>query len=559
MVSGSPLTRFEPLAKIDTSRLKWQLRSCFGIGDVQLAEVKEALQSSKQDFASYDSESRQCRAVYEKEKSRMQAEYSDKTAILRTKYEGDIHRIQLRLLGLKSYTENLSTLLAPIRRVPMDVLLHIFVLGCTQDDVNAKNSTALTISAVCTCWRQLTKSQSTIWANFQIRLEEYEEPSAPEVAQLVFRVNLYLARSRSYPLTLRILPEKSRDHPALKLIAQESQRWKHLSFGGDDFGGFDGNSCLRSLQLPMLEAVCFEESEYCTGLSPPLETFGNAPNIRKLSLHSSLDQNVAAIFCKNWEKLTSLECDLVANLEGFLSVLDRCTQLRHLTVEGENVDLIPIPPLRISSLHSLKLVNSQPPSNEHDSMLECLLASLVLPNLISLVLLHAGDIGQCSAVMPYSILRDFFRRSHCSLLTLTIRQISITDAELVALLVHVPCLQELSCEDPVDGPALITADFIRSLHSCQRNGHHSIEPLVPKLRSLRLKVHKEEFDTYPLFSMVTSRWLPDDTGKVQLGTVCLKLVEVHLRGVVDKNTYELLGHFDRAGMQVVVKTDELLV
>lgn len=59
--------------------------------------------------------------------------------------------------------------------------------------------------------------------------------------------------------------------------------------------------------------------------------------------------------------------------------------------------------------------------------------------------------------------------------------------------------------------------------------------------------------------MVTSRWLPDDIGKVQLGTVCLKLVEVHLREVVDKNTYELLGHFDRAGMQVVVKTDELLV
>ncbi|KAJ4469516.1 hypothetical protein C8J55DRAFT_564579 [Lentinula edodes] len=454
MVSGSPLTRFEPLAKIDTSRLKWQLRSCFGIGDAQLAEVKKALQSSKQDFANYNSESHQCRAVYEKEKSRMQAEYNNKMAVLHTKYKGDIHRIQLRLLG--------------------------FVM---------------------------------------------------------------------------------KDHPALKLIAQESQQWKHLSFGGDDFGGFNGNSCLRSLQLPMLEVVCFEESEYCNGLSLPLETFGHAPNIRKLSLHSSLDQKVVAIFCKNWEKLTSLKCDLVENLEGFLSVLDRCTQLRHLTVvEEETVDLIPIPPLRISSLHSLKLVNSQPPPNKHDSMLESLLASLVLPNLIKLVLFHAGDIGQRSAVMPYSILRDFFRRSHYSLLTLTIRQISITDAELVALLVHVPCLQELSCEDPVDGPALITADFIQSLHSCQRNGlHHSIEPLVPKLHSLRLKVYKEEFDTYPLFSMVTSCWLPDDTGKVQLGTVCLKLVEVHLQGVVDQNTYELLGHFDRAGMQVVVKTDELLV
>ncbi|KAJ3927302.1 MAG: hypothetical protein NXY57DRAFT_965607 [Lentinula lateritia] len=194
----------------------------------------------------------------------------------------------------------------------------------------------------------------------------------------------------------------------------------------------------------MLEAVCFEESEYCNGLSPPLETFGHAPNIRKLSLHSSLDQKVVAIFCKNWEKLTSLKCDLVENLEGFLSVLDRCTQLRHLTVvEGENVDLIPIPPLRISSLHSLKLVNSQPPPNEHDSMLECLLASLVQPNLINLVLLHAGDIGQRSAVMP---------------------QISITDAELVALLVHVPCLQELSSEwaPPLNRTSSPEAAFLKA-------------------------------------------------------------------------------------------------
>ncbi|KAJ4477421.1 hypothetical protein J3R30DRAFT_217899 [Lentinula aciculospora] len=579
VASGNLIKPFEPRVKVDTLQLNEQLRSSYGLADTQLSEIKEILQLSKKDIADYNSEIKRAYAAYDAETTRIKAVSNANAARICARHEAemkhiaatreaeigkvqaahsvDMHRMHLRHQGLKKYTEKLSTLLSPIRRIPSELLLRIFVFFCHQNDLSSYepgDAAALTVGAVCTRWRQLAVSQPTLWANLKIQFDEIDETSEDETklaAQLTFRVELHLLRSQNQPLSLHLNPLTA-DHPALILIASESRRWRRLIYSGDDFG-LDWNNSFQSLPLPMLETVDFEDSETCDGQSPPLEAFAQAPNIRELSIHSFIiDENVAATFNTAWVKLTDLSYHLFDNLEGFLSTLNYCSKLRRLTVSGENSDLVPVYSIRSHLIVSLYILNSASPPSEHDSMLECLLSSLTLPDLTNLVLLHNGHVEE-PFLMPFLILEDFFRRSRCALSSLNIEQICITDTEMVALLAHLPCLQELTCEDPDDGYSPITMPFVRSLHTWERDSlHHSIEPLVPKLRSLTLKVHNKGFDSSTFVDTITSRWLPDETSAMQLGASCLRSIELHLDGAVDAQAYEPLKQFDKAGMRVVV-------
>ncbi|KAJ3876701.1 hypothetical protein F5051DRAFT_453623 [Lentinula edodes] len=572
MASVDPPIPFEPRVNVDTPELNERLRSCYGLADTQLFEIKEMLRSSQMDIADYDSEIKRVKLAYDTETSRIHADYKMNAAVLRERYEAEVgraqtahsakmHRIRLRCQGLKKHTEKLTTLLSPIRRIPSEILLRILVHFCDQNDLTSYepgDASALTISAVCTRWRQLAMSQPALWANLKVKFDDQcEDDEEKTQALLVSRVELHLARSQNHPLTLSLFPLSSKNHPALVLVARESRRWRRLSYGGDDFGS-NWNSCLQSLPLPMLEAVRFEETEYCDGQSPPIEAFSQAPNIKELDLRCIfIDQHVTAIFDGAWEMLTDLSYHFAEDLEGFLSILDCCPKLRRLTLEGENSDLIPVQPIRSHPISSLKILNLVNPPNDHDSMLECILTSLLLPDLTELVLLHIGDVEE-PFLMPYRILEDFFQRSRCPLSTLTLGQICMTDTDMIALLAHLPCLRELTCEDPDDGDSFITRSFIRSLHTWERDSlHRSIEPLVPQLRSLTLKTHREEFDAPTFVETITSRWLPDEASATQLGASCLRSVELHLEGVVDADAYEPLKRFDRAGMRVVVKSKGL--
>ncbi|KAE9390313.1 hypothetical protein BT96DRAFT_833590, partial [Gymnopus androsaceus JB14] len=81
-------------------------------------------------------------------------------------YDAEMHRMHLRRELLKSYAEKLTTLLSPIRRLPNEILSRIFMFYCKENDLTSRypgGAAALTISAVCTRWRELAISQPVLW------------------------------------------------------------------------------------------------------------------------------------------------------------------------------------------------------------------------------------------------------------------------------------------------------------------------------------------------------------------------------------------------------------
>jgi hypothetical protein len=150
----------------------------------------------------------------------------------------------------------------------------------------------------------------------------------------------------------------------------------------------------------------------------------------------------------------------------------------------------------------------------------------------------------------FPIIDQFFERSqlHESLTSLAIQGLYIRDLDMITLLQRVPSLQILSIHDPA---CPISKAFIKSLHGWRKSNLPC--SLVPKLRELSLKVGSEGFDPLSFVDTIASRWLPDEFSATELGLVCLRSVELHLRGKVDAKPYEKLKEFDKAGLRVVVK------
>ncbi|KAH8824553.1 hypothetical protein DL96DRAFT_1468207, partial [Flagelloscypha sp. PMI_526] len=77
---------------------------------------------------------------------------------------------ELRISAQVTYSAHIS-LLAPVRRLPVDVLSEIFLFSCSQglvfnagpDNRVACEAPVLLLSAVCHFWRNIVLTQPSLW------------------------------------------------------------------------------------------------------------------------------------------------------------------------------------------------------------------------------------------------------------------------------------------------------------------------------------------------------------------------------------------------------------
>ncbi|KAE9404401.1 hypothetical protein BT96DRAFT_427240 [Gymnopus androsaceus JB14] len=145
----------------------------------------------------------------------------------------------------------------------------------------------------------------------------------------------------------------------------------------------------------------------------------------------------------------------------------------------------------------------------------------------------------------------FISRSSCVLTTLSIRGVTISDLELVAALHLLASLVNFSFDGAqlVMGRNPITSLFLSRLtlpESPSDPGPSTQSILLPKLRSLVIKLNSPSFDSEGFVKMVSSRWLPDPLFAVD----SLRSVVLRSYGVdVDDNVYEPLYELDKVGMK----------
>ncbi|KAF5389778.1 hypothetical protein D9757_006016 [Collybiopsis confluens] len=533
-----------PHAPIHSAELNERLRLCYGLTDSQLSEIRTLIKAAQRDIASYDQE---------------------------------LHRLDMEAIRLRSRREalmnsigKLSTLLSPVRRLPNEILLRIFSSCCQENDISSTlpgAAAALTLSAVCTKWRAIVMSSPACWSNLTVEApyeDIDEEEEAEEEEELARRVEIYLTRSKNHPLILDLDPSHRSygEHPVLALLAQESQRWKVLTYRGRYIPS--AYSAFQSLSLPILEKMAYIGPDDEEVLDFPDQNLLVHSPIHELGILSNpFEEDDLALTCFSslFDSLTTLHHKLSGHIEPFLRVLDRCPRLRHLHVSGDNYEndseLGAHETRRTLPATSLS-ISGEAFKNFPDLTIGVVLASIAAPDLVELELEQVGP--HRDELCP--MLNDFFARSKSRLTILTLRGIRLTDVEMANLLLYLPYLQTLSISEEnyfKFGFTSITTQFIESLHAWKTNAlRQSIEPLVPRLRSLRLEpsVKSHQFHPEVFVETVLSRWLPDDDTSSELGVACLRSVELILpkkHAKADTSGYHPLRTLDKAGLRVTVR------
>ncbi|KAF9063475.1 hypothetical protein BDP27DRAFT_234947 [Rhodocollybia butyracea] len=238
---------FRPSVESDNTTLIENLRTWYPATVGELSGVMGTLELVQDDIVDYDAKLEQLHSFYNADLARLRSEYQTK----------------------RHYTE----LLSAIRRLPNEILCQIFLYCCAENDIrNGKPGEALTLSSVCTRFREVAISYPALWSNltaFFPAAEDYdyhtwEATDAPGLheqdTKLSSLIQLYLDRSKDRPLTLDLNIEERYqlpDRPSVQLLTRESNRWKHLVLRG----GFSDSDPLHPsrepLPSPSLESVEF--------------------------------------------------------------------------------------------------------------------------------------------------------------------------------------------------------------------------------------------------------------------------------------------------------------
>ncbi|KAF9066743.1 hypothetical protein BDP27DRAFT_1423510 [Rhodocollybia butyracea] len=212
-----------------------------------------------------------------------------------------------------------------------------------------------------------------------------------------------------------------------------------------------------------------------------------------------------------------------------------------------------VPPRLCTSVSTLKLKLRR---NWNDSLADVAFSSFTFPSLSCLVIMtYITEAYQ--GAWPKATLGAFLRRSSCSLTEFNVKNVLVSDIDLIAALKLMPSLVNLDIDDTPVGHDLtspITSQFIRSLHGfLETELNPSGSALVPKLRSLQLRFAGLEFDDPAFIDTVPSRWLPDKQYAAGIGLSCLRVVTLRFNArAVDPTVYKPVEYLDKAGMMVVV-------
>ncbi|KAJ7491726.1 hypothetical protein B0H11DRAFT_2191192 [Mycena galericulata] len=400
------------------------------------------------------------------------------------------------------YTACLSVL-APIRRVPSEILVEIFQI-CLDSFLSRQNTTMLqprafemarlahsplfTVSQVCARWHGIVMGNPSLWSTIELDSLVWAEEGRIDIVMAL--IESILERGDTSPLNLSICGETH--PPALQLLAAHSERWKTVEImcsmrNFQHLAGVKG-------KIPQLETLMLDIWGVKEELAP-MDFFAIAPRLKSCSASGEL---VAATVTLPPHRMHTLGCiDLVFATEILAAVaLMSCPtpptkfQLQFnppkwaYAVEPSDPNIPPV----ISTVGALSMDTRNGFSRE-----DCLGAFGAILPILTLPSLHEFSFNsvQYPAFPIYWPHTEFLAISARSsfdshLHTLRLAHVVITEAELLESLSALPLLQwlEIGEHQLVGGdlgaePHLITNNLFSTL--TRTSGSPSF---IPHLRHL---------------------------------------------------------------------------
>ncbi|KAL0061436.1 hypothetical protein AAF712_011730 [Marasmius tenuissimus] len=503
--------------------------------------------------------------------------------------ESQIHCLRTCQAALKRDILQYASLDSPIRKLPVEILRLIFGFVSGRSNFGhwvlcPWTSMVFCLSSVCSRWREVSLNSPELWASIGFSVNE-ERALKP--------VSISLSRSRNYPLSVYISGSGEKGPESfqvlLALLYQHCDRLCHLDL--TDLAWDIIEDFMKPLNdTPLLESVV------CMGDLAEIvlaKLITNAPRLQDIEYSIAQDPYLSDYVPPDTTRYLDMGYDRRPDVQMALQVLHRASQLHSMflhwmvddadTIDPHEAPDEPLKDVR-SAISSLSIDLSGPKGS---FPLICdLFRNISLPCLQDLRVcldppyrLDYKKGSKCFGTWPRDTLHSFLERSDCTLTTLVLEGMPLSESEVTGLLKYTPFLRTLILcelwatdkyvEDLVRGhswrPAsanpkfkcqTVTKSFLRRLEASNittdafATAQH---PLVPRLRTLKLGV-QSHFDGDEVFvDLCKSRWEQGD-GNTSLNRVeRLRTAVLHVLGrELVKRVYEPLKRFDREGMMISV-------
>ncbi|KAK1225060.1 hypothetical protein PQX77_012007 [Marasmius sp. AFHP31] len=476
-----------------------------------------------------------------------------------------IHLLELKKRNLNTFLNKCRSLLSPVHRLPPEVLINVFEFCCEVNTLEPLSlPSAIRIAMVSGRWRDAVLSSPILWSSLEIPYGSWNE----QLDSLTRLTVLYMKRSKICPLTLEIsFPNDHYDLDPLaviEILSRSCGRWRYFTISIPDtftrpellFPTLHGEA------LPLLESFhLISRPAFKADRSAPVvinRLFGTCPSLRNLWMEGSIVGQPTRLGLP-LSQMTRVTLE-VAFTQVTMDSLGRMPHLRELSLSYiVKQDGMEVQHVLSSTIETLSL------SAKAQGDLDDVFQHLTTPSLKTLTISsyaksRATWLSKTWPSWQGSVVPDFLTRSGCSITSLCLESLPMTDTQTVSLMKLVPTLTSLRIEElglSKAGPnKIVTATFLREFVVDQESHRigHLVTTFLPLLTDLTLKMKAQGLSEEDLFAAIASRWVPDAARARDIGVECLQSVDITVvgSGLDPDSALKSLRCFRDAGLRLNV-------
>ncbi|CAA7270433.1 unnamed protein product [Cyclocybe aegerita] len=252
----------------------------------------------------------------------------------------DLKRMQVELMEdaevQRTMLQGCCRVLAPIRRVPLDILCEI-ARHLLPSVPSAKITEApLSLSHVSSAWRMAVLSSAELWSKLNVYI-----PSATHLPRSAEGIRKWFERARGRPLDLSLhlhfpmgRPRGRRLLNFLLAMSDITPRFRRFSLSVPEFADFLPHLVEIPWTFPQLESLSissttgqFYNEDYLDIVVPPVLMFNSATNLRTLEVSKVFATIPGSHLIMPWARLTSVELTEGLPLLEWIRVMVLCEQM----------------------------------------------------------------------------------------------------------------------------------------------------------------------------------------------------------------------------------------
>ncbi|KAF9236986.1 hypothetical protein BU15DRAFT_49369 [Melanogaster broomeanus] len=342
--------------------------------------------------------------------------------------------------------ERLAVLPSPVKRIPPEILAHIFDLCVIRgnDPLPISTQAPLSLARVCGTWREIAHSNPRLWTYLNISFSEACVSRAIDLSKASQTFDLWLRMSSTLPISFTFIDRRiyhSATEGLIRLLVdrlrQNSRRWKSISIqlsGAYFLTLYTFTLCdLASLEHLSIHGDVLRVWMQWTALN-----LTDAPNLKSLA-YSAPGDRINDTINVPWDRLTEVSFEFTPSwpinfqVSRHLPQLAQCQNITTCSLGiGERVHSGAGDPQSITllCLRTLRVRRLSPRSHIRSAI-----DPLILPRLQTLEIDAAFLLGRKTRWHDRQF-SNLLARSSCSLENLTIRDVYFPDEELFRCLAH---------------------------------------------------------------------------------------------------------------------------